>query len=484
MAAFDPEGFVDISGDGGVLKKILQEGTGDCPNEGDEVVAHYTGTLDDGSKFDSSRDRGKEFKFSVGRRNVIKGWDIGFLGMRKGERAILRCREDYAYGKRGQGSIPAEATLTFDVELISFGPKKKEKWEMSDEEKVAEGSASKEKGSVAFKSEDYSEAIRLYEDGAEMVDEVDSATELWVTCQLNAAMAYLKLADYPGAAERAGLALSKDPSNVKALYRRGVARNHLGLNEEALVDLEEALRIDPENKPVKLEIAKARKAIKDAKKKAKATYGNMFAKISMYDDKEAPVAAVISSDSNKKVYFDITIGDEPAGRIVMELFNSVTPKTAENFRSLCVGDKGTASTGEPLHYKGCAFHRVIRDFMIQGGDFTRGDGTGGESIYGARFADENFAVKHTEPGLLSMANAGPGTNGSQFFITSGPTPHLDNKHVVFGRVVEGMDVFRKVEETACDERDRPVLPCVIADCGEIVADAGDSLADTKEDGNA
>ena len=165
------------------------------------------------------------------------------------------------------------------------------------------------------------------------------------------------------------------------------------------------------------------------------------------------------------------MGGEPAGRIVMELFNSVTPKTAENFRSLCVGDKGTASTGQPLHYKGCAFHRVIRDFMVQGGDFTRGDGTGGESIYGARFADENFAVKHTEAGLLSMANAGPGTNGSQFFITSGPTPHLDNKHVVFGRVVEGMDVVRRMEEVECDDKDRPLQPCVIADCGEILPDA-------------
>jgi cyclophilin family peptidyl-prolyl cis-trans isomerase len=222
-------------------------------------------------------------------------------------------------------------------------------------------------------------------------------------------------------------------------------------------------------------LAKAKKIIAAAKKKEKAAYGNMFSKISVYNDKEVPVVTQLSSTSNKKVFFDITIGEEPAGRIVMELYNNVTPRTCENFRALCTGEAGNASTGQPLHYKGSLFHRVIPNFMIQGGDFTRGDGTGGESIYGEKFADENFKVKHTEKGLLSMANAGPGTNGSQFFITSGPTPHLDGKHVVFGKVIEGLDVVEKIEATKTNS-DRPISDCVIADCGEVTADSSEDKA--------
>merc|ERR1711871_471865 len=199
--------------------------------------------------------------------------------------------------------------------------------------------------------------------------------------------------------------------------------------------------VDADNKAVKKALLQCKKKRKLEKKKAKKAFGGMFNKMSMYDDKE-DVNAPIDHDvaTNPRVFFDINIGDKAAGRIEFLLYADTVPKTAENFRALCTGEKGEGKAGKPLHYKGCSFHRVIKDFMIQGGDFTMGNGTGGESIYGEKFADEKFVDMHTEAGLLSMANAGPNTNGSQFFITTTATPHLDKKHVVFGKVTKGMEV--------------------------------------------
>lgn len=165
--------------------------------------------------------------------------------------------------------------------------------------------------------------------------------------------------------------------------------------------------------------------------------------------------------TNPTVFFDITIGGRPAGRIQFELFKDIVPKTAENFRQLCVNAKETKRS-----YKGSTFHRIIPNFMCQGGDFTRGDGTGGVSIYGEKFADENFQMKHTIPGLLSMANSGPNTNGSQFFITTAKTEWLDGKHVVFGKVIQGMDVVREMEKKGSTSG-KTSEPVAIADSGEL-----------------
>eukprot|EP01133_Synstelium_polycarpum_P012821 gene12821-15045_t len=170
--------------------------------------------------------------------------------------------------------------------------------------------------------------------------------------------------------------------------------------------------------------------------------------------------------SRVKVFFDIQQGAKPLGRVVMELFNDAVPKTAENFRALCTGEKGVGTMGKKLHYKGAKFHRVINNFMIQGGDFTHGSGIGGESIYGKKFADENFTIKH-QVGCLSMANAGPNTNGSQFFITTADTSFLNGKHTVFGKVIEGMDVIKAIEKTKTDRNDAPVEQVTINECGQL-----------------
>ncbi|RUS23287.1 cyclophilin-like domain-containing protein [Endogone sp. FLAS-F59071] len=177
----------------------------------------------------------------------------------------------------------------------------------------------------------------------------------------------------------------------------------------------------------------------------------------------------MTANINPRVFFDIDIDAQRIGRIVMELFKDEVPRTAENFRALCTGELGIGKLSNmPLHYRGSIFHRIIKGFMIQGGDFTRRNGRGGESIYGGTFADESFKRKHETQGLLSMANSGPNTNSSQFFITTRPTPHLDAKHVVFGRVVAGYDVVETLENQVVDDRDRPLNTVMIANCGELV----------------
>ena len=172
---------------------------------------------------------------------------------------------------------------------------------------------------------------------------------------------------------------------------------------------------------------------------------------------------------NPLVYLDINIGGTSAGKIIIELFANIVPKTAENFRALCTGEKGYGTSGRPLHLKGAFFHRIISDFMAQGGISSR---DGGESIYGPYFEDENFDLKHEKRGILSMANKGPNTNASQFFICFGAKPHLDYKHVVFGQVVDGwkiIDIFEKIGS----ESGQTKAPVMIADCGEIIVEKVD-----------
>lgn len=192
---------------------------------------------------------------------------------------------------------------------------------------------------------------------------------------------------------------------------------------------------------------------------------------------DQPVVAQDPDDAKvtQQVFFDVEIGDEDAQRIVIGLFGEDVPKTAENFRALCTGEKGDGASGKPLHYKGSAFHRVIPGFMLQGGDFTRGNGSGGESIYGEKFKDENFKLKHTKPGLLSMANAGKDTNGSQFFITTVALSRLNGKHVVFGKIIKGMDVVKAIEAVGSGGG-RTSKKVVIVDCGEL---KGDDKVDEK-----
>lgn len=470
---------VSVAQDEGVMKLITQEapeGAAGPPPNGYEVTAHYTGTLEsDGTKFDSSLDRGKPFKFVIGEGQVIKGWDEGFASMKVGEKAVLKIRSNYGYGSSGSPpKIPANSDLNFDVELLGFKEKMKEKWQMSPEEKVTTAKRLKVEGTSFFAKKQYNEAATKYEEAASYI--VDSDKEhipdddkaLFVSCWSNAAMCYIKRGSWAESVSACDkvLELEGEEKNLKALYRRGLAKFNLGDLPEAKSDLLSAYGVDKQNKDIRKALIRLKEAFSDSKKRERAAFGGLFGKVDMYGDKQE-VLVPNSKGENPHVFFQIEQGDKDLGRIIMQLYIDITPKTAENFRALCTGEKGTGTKDKPLHYKGCAFHRVIKDFMIQGGDFTNGDGTGGESIYGEKFADENFTVKHIKGGLLSMANAGPGTNGSQFFITCRDTPHLDNKHVVFGHVVKGIEIVREIENAETSTGDKPKTDIIITDCGEI-----------------
>jgi len=464
----------NLTEDNLLRKEIIKEGNLDeIPNIGDEIIVHYTGTLEsDGSKFDSSRDRGKEFKFVLGEERVIKGWEIGFQSMCRGEHAILTIDPKYGYGETGSGKIPPNATLKFDVELIDFGPMKKEKWEMNADEKITEASLLKDKGNNEYKNGNFQNACELYVEGVSYLEDITfadqedlaqsssdddddddddaggkkdpktkskadeqrkQATALQTSLKLNAAQSFLKTKDYHQAIEMASNVLELDDNNVKALFRRGAAYSASGQFPNAKKDLKGAYEIEPKNKAVHQEMQLLKKRIQKSKQQEKKIYGKMFAKgVDIYDDKVG-VQKIFGHDDHDKncprVYFDVEIEGVGTNRLEFELYTDTVPKTAENFRCLCTGEKGMGKSGKPLHYQGSKFHRIIHGFMAQGGDFTNGDGTGGESIYGEKFEDENFISKHDIPGLLSSANAGPNTNGSQFV----PTPSISTSKYTRGQ---------------------------------------------------
>jgi len=237
---------------------------------------------------------------------------------------------------------------------------------------------------------------------------------------------------------------------------------------EAREDLIEAAKLQPQDADIRKELEAVKCRIQEVKKKELSTFGGMFNKIGFYTDKKGVTAALLHDITKlPRVFLDVQISGQAVKRLEIVLYKDSVPKTAENFRALCTGEKGTSKSGKALCYKGSKFHRVIKDFMMQGGDFTMGNGTGGESIYGEKFDDESFADVHSNRGDLSMANSGANTNGSQFFINFKATPHLDGKHVVFGRVVSGLDLLDEVEAIETGADDVPSKDVTIVYCGEL-----------------
>ena len=324
------EGYVDITKDqdGGVMKKILQEAPADAlgpPPNGYEVTAHYTGTLEDGSKFDSSLERGKPFTFTIGKGQVISGWDVGFSSMKVGEKAILAIKSEYGYGEHGMPpKIPGGAKLNFEVELLGFKEKPIEKWQMTPEQRLAQANKLKAEGTEFFTGKKFKEAAEKYESAANYaVDEGISGDDvpeeeraLYVSSWSNAAMCHIKLKQWPEAISACNKVLeieAEATTNVKALFRRGTARMSMGLLKEAKEDFMTAYNHDKTNKEVRKALGELKTKIEENKKKEKAAFGGLFGKVDIYDDKKGVIVPNANKD-NPHVFFQIKQGDEDLGR--------------------------------------------------------------------------------------------------------------------------------------------------------------------------
>ncbi len=467
--------YILLTEDGGLKKRILVEGSGESPSDNLEVQVYYTGKLhSNGKEFDSTRS-GNPFRFILGEGSVIKGWDLGVKTMKKGEKAEFILAPEYAYGERGVSSIPANSTLNFEIELLDFGQKVKSKYDMDYPEIIALAKKAKEEGIKLFQEKKFDDAILKFDEGdsyLEAIDknqQTDESNELLVSLLLNISNCCnnLKLWDRTLSNVEKVLKIKEHP---RCYYFRGVAQTNLENFEKAREDLEKLRKLVAENEPgVNYLKNLIGEKVTEKEKREKSLFKS-FLRGPIYDDVptiEKPLDVAESvNPANPKVFFDLKIGDsEEIKRVEFELFKDKVPKTADNFRALCTGEKSTDSN--KLHFKNSIFHRIIKDFMMQGGDFENANGTGGSSIYGSKFEDEKFAYKHSRGGLLSMANSGPNTNGSQFFITFKETPWLDNKHVVFGKVISGFEHCKEVEAVESDSQDKPLKPVVIVDCGEI-----------------
>ena len=324
------EGFIDVSKaqDGGVMKKIIQEapeGAAGPPPNGYEITAHYTGTLEDGTKFDSSHDRNKPFQFTIGKGQVIQGWDDGFQSMKVGEKAILSISPEYGYGEHGMPpKIPGNAKLKFEVELLDFKEKPLEKWQMTPEQRLEHANKLKTEGTVLFKTGNYKEAAQKYEAAANYAadegisgdDIPEEERPLYVSSWSNVAMCNIKLKDWTEAVKACNCVLeieSEATTNIKALYRRGTARMKLGFLKEAKEDFMTAFNLDKNNKEVRKALNELKAAFEEAKKKEKAAFGGFLGKVDIYNDKKGVIVPNANKD-NPHVFFDIKQGDENLGR--------------------------------------------------------------------------------------------------------------------------------------------------------------------------
>ena len=458
--------YINLTEDGGVKKKLISAGSGDQASDNHEIIITYTATID--SKI-FEQTKKEPFRFTLGNNEVISGLEIAIKSMKINEKSQFIISPEYAYKNKNEKL--KNSHINYEITLLEILPPVKKISEMDFPEKLSRAKMIKNEGVEKYKENDFEWAAEKFEKALKFVKDFDNKNEdqiegfnLLITLLTNLSNCYNHLKNYEKVMKFTEQAMKLKP-NAKIYYFRSIASVKIGNLIEAEKNLNELKKLTNENDEGILYVKNLIENQKKTNNLNEKKFSKNIFKQKLYDDKpnnfKPNFIPEKINENNPKCFFDIKIGNENnLKRIEFELFKNHVPKTSENFRCLCTGEKN-------LHYKNSIFHRIIKDFAISGGDFENNDGTGGKSIYGKTFEDENFYYAHNKEGILTMANSGKNSNGSQFFITLKETPWLDGKNVVFGRVIKGMDVVYEIAEVETDGQNKPEEEVKIVDCGEI-----------------
>ena len=472
--------FVDITEDGGIKKKIIEIGHGEPPSEGKTVFIYFKSKYQD-KIFDQSKED-EPFSFTLGENKVIKGWEIALKSMKIGEKAEFIMNPEYTYGdKQVFEWIPANSILNYEIKLIGVHNHNTENCldNLTYEEKLQWGKLLKKEGVDKFKANDIMGAKECFIKALSFLKKMDpekeeekEGVELYLTLLSNICNCYNKEKEYNSVIDIASIGLKIKPL-PKLLSFRAIAYAYTEEFDDAKADIENLENIlkgsnEAEYNDIAGAIEYVNSIIEERKKiyiEKNNKYSRAIFRQYLYYNKQLKnrplIPPIEPNPKNPIVFFDIKIGENEAKKIEIELFKDIVPITAENFLALCLG------THEGMTYKGTSLNKVIKSFVIGGGELE--NYTGKEKcVYGQYFDDENYIYGHCRRGLLTMDNDGKNTNNSKFLITLKYIPWFDGKHVVFGQIIKGLDVLKEIENLETDNDDKPFVKVIIENCGEII----------------
>ena len=474
--------YINITEDGGIKKRILKESNGSIPKEGNKVIINYIGKYNE-EIFDHSNEN-EPFSFSMGENNQMKGLEIALKTMKVGEKSEFLMTKEYAFNNNDQQkieNIPPNSILTYEIELKCIVYKNTEESleNLSYEEKLQWGQLLKKEGVEKFKANEISEAKKCFINALTFLKNMDPKKEeekegvdLFLTILANICNCYNKEKDFDSIIKFASIGISIKPTQ-KLLYFRTIAFAYLEEFESSENDLKDLIALFAKNEEQNKqevndtvdylrELIDSRKKLYEEKNKK---YSRAIYRQVLYNNKTMNenilVPSIIPNPKNPVVFFEIQIENDKLGKIEFELFKDYVPITSENFRNLCLG------TQDGLTYKNSYFNKIIKGFVLGGGNLENNNSEN-KCIYGEYFDDENYNYCHCRRGLLTMDNDGKNKNNSKFLITLKHIPWFDGKHVVFGQVINGMEIIDQIENIETNSEDRPLKKIVIINCGEII----------------